>query len=102
MMPRAPDERLSISQNDHLRSISPTTGKSDIPPIKGKKIKNNTTSIKKINIGSKPPKPKKSSECESMIQQGDILSDRYHYEVKQNSIIEETKSKRRKSALALI
>lgn len=62
MLFRVRDEATNTNQHDQLRSLSPTTGKSDIPSIKGKKIKNNIINIKKINLNSKPPKSKKNSD----------------------------------------
>lgn len=63
-------------------------------------MKNNVTSIKKISYLK--ARVKRGSDYESILQNEGVLSDRRHYEIKQNSIIEETKRKRRKSALSFI
>lgn len=62
-----------------MHSLSPTTGKSEIPLIKGKKVKNNVTSIKQISLGPKIMKLKRTSDYDSIIQPEGFLSDRYHY-----------------------
>ena len=78
-MSRARDKLFNNRQHDQLRSLSPTAGKSDARPIKGKKIKEETIHIRQPHPTSKPPKTKRNSDHDSIIQPSGILSDRYHY-----------------------